>query len=257
MAFDNLGGRRPKHIARTMEGSLPDMSSQLVLDAAPAGRCHDPAGSALVLSKRPTTGLFGTGASARQAAQKCKELALLQVVRSEPRGRSAQEVVVITPKGMEHLLSRSDPRLLLEDMIRTLETREKQWATLTEAVRDTQASLTLFKEMTATVLARMPKAGTQASPVTAEARAEVARRCLSAWHDDNPAEDCPLPRLFRQMQATEPELTIGIFHDLLRKLHGGEQIYLHPWTGPLCEMPEPSMALLVGHEVAYYASLRP
>ena len=31
---------------------------------------------------------------------------------------------------------------------------------------------------------------------------------------------------------------------------------VHPWTGPMYEMPEPSFALLVGHEVAYYASYR-
>ena len=31
------------------------------------------------------------------------------------------------------------------------------------------------------------------------------------------------------------------------------QVYLHPWTGPLYALPEPAFALLVGHEVAYYA----
>jgi len=29
-----------------------------------------------------------------------------------------------------------------------------------------------------------------------------------------------------------------------------------PWTGPLYDLPEPHFALLVGHEVAYYASSR-
>jgi hypothetical protein len=39
-------------------------------------------------------------------------------------------------------------------------------------------------------------------------------------------------------------------------LHDREQVYLHPWTGPLYAMPEPAFALLIGHEVAYYANLR-
>jgi hypothetical protein len=42
----------------------------------------------------------------------------------------------------------------------------------------------------------------------------------------------------------------------LRLLYDAGRIYLHPWTGPLYAVPEPTFALLVGHNVAYYASLR-
>jgi hypothetical protein len=65
--------------------------------------------------------------------------------------------------------------------------------------------------------------------------------------------DCPLPELYRALPAG---LTIGQFHDGLRRLHESQQIYLHPWTGPLYEIPEPALALLVGHEIAYYVSLK-
>jgi hypothetical protein len=68
--------------------------------------------------------------------------------------------------------------------------------------------------------------------------------------------DCPLPDLFREARTTAPALTIGQFHDGLRTLLEREQIYLHPWSGPLYGLPEPTLALLVGHEVAYYASAR-
>jgi hypothetical protein len=68
--------------------------------------------------------------------------------------------------------------------------------------------------------------------------------------------DCPLPELFREARTIAPTLSIGQFHDGLRTLHTREQIYLHPWTGPLYGLPEPTLALLVGHEVAYYASPR-
>jgi hypothetical protein len=69
-------------------------------------------------------------------------------------------------------------------------------------------------------------------------------------------EDCPLPELFRDLRQVYPTLTIGQFQDGLRKLHEHQRIYLHPWTGPLYEIPEPALALLVGHEIAYYASTR-
>ena len=38
--------------------------------------------------------------------------------------------------------------------------------------------------------------------------------------------------------------------------HDLGKIYLHPWTGPLYDIPEPPYALLIGHEIAYYASIR-
>jgi hypothetical protein len=79
----------------------------------------------------------------------------------------------------------------------------------------------------------------------------LARRQVSGA-----SEDCPLPELFRQAQQAAPTLSIGSFHDALRQLHDGGQIYLHPWTGPLYAIPEPLYALLVGHEIAYYASPR-
>jgi hypothetical protein len=62
--------------------------------------------------------------------------------------------------------------------------------------------------------------------------------------------------VYRRLRDAHRPLTIGQFHDGLRQLHEDEQIYLHPWTGPLYAMPEPAFALLIGHEVAYYASER-
>jgi hypothetical protein len=79
---------------------------------------------------------------------------------------------------------------------------------------------------------------------------------LSAWHESGALGDCPLTVLFRRVHVDDSGLTIGLFHDRLRLMHQGARVYLHPWTGPLHEMPEPAYALLVGHEIAYYASFR-
>jgi hypothetical protein len=65
-----------------------------------------------------------------------------------------------------------------------------------------------------------------------------------------------LPELYRQARRADPGLSLGAFHDGLREFHAAGRLYLHPWTGPLYEIPEPACALLVGHEVAYYASPR-
>jgi hypothetical protein len=76
---------------------------------------------------------------------------------------------------------------------------------------------------------------------------------LSAWVEEGRLGDCPLPELYRRLPSAP---SIGQFHDQLRRLHEVQEIYLHPWTGPLYDLPEPALALLVGHEIAYYASIR-
>ena len=79
---------------------------------------------------------------------------------------------------------------------------------------------------------------------------------LSAWHDSGALEDCPLPELYHRCAADVLGMSIGAFHDSLRQLERDGRLYLHPWTGPLYDLPEPPFALLVGHEIAYYASAR-
>ena len=79
---------------------------------------------------------------------------------------------------------------------------------------------------------------------------------LERWHQSSASEDCPLPELFRRVSSDVPGLTLGAFHDALRRLHDAGRLYLHPWAGPLYDLPEPPCALLVGHVVAYYASSR-
>jgi hypothetical protein len=93
------------------------------------------------------------------------------------------------------------------------------------------------------------------APAEADLGTAILTR-LDDWSSlANAGEDCPLPELFRSL-AAGGAATIGEFHDTLRQLHSEGAIYLHPWTGPLHEMPEPAYALLVGHNIAYYASQR-
>jgi hypothetical protein len=92
------------------------------------------------------------------------------------------------------------------------------------------------------------EAGTDPTPALLHA--------LHHWAGSGTSKDYPLPELYRQAHAACPALTIGTFHDALRRLAEEGQVHLHPWSGPLYDIPEPPYALLVGHVVAYYASLR-
>ena len=237
---------------------MADKPTQLVL-AALSRAVAEPGGLPLFGGKS-TPGLFAATAAGRQAAQRCQDEGYLQLVRSDTKGKSTIDYYTLSDKGLNHLLSQASPRQLLEDLVRALEARQVQAADLLAVARQMQATLDGLKASAEQVLRQVPPAaadadGTAAAPAD-EGWKEDALAFLSSWHASGASEDCPLPELFRQARQAEPALSIGRFHDGLRQLHDGEQIYLHPWTGPLYAIPEPPLALLVGHEIAYYASPR-
>jgi hypothetical protein len=209
------------------------------------------------------------------------------------KGRGPVALCAITDKGLTYLLAQVSPRQVLEDFVRVLEARQAQLGELLDVARQAQAGVEALKASAEQVLYHVQEAeccpeepealpGREAGPsgtlnalfraflsqagpgqpaangpVSAPADCAAALlSCLAGWQDSGASEDCPLPELFRRARGPVPGLSLGQFHDALRRLHEAEQVYLHPWTGPLYEVPEPPYALLVGHEVAYYASIR-
>ncbi len=255
---------------------MADKSSRLLLDAL-CRAAAEPAGLALLASKSDP-GLFPATARARIVADRCKTEGYLQVVRSESRGKLSREICVLTDKGREYLLRQSSPRDVLEDLVRVLESRQNEVAALAESVRHMQDGLRGIQSVVEQVLPRLQESshprsslkgtismnGTLAhvapapsvnSPASDQRIAEI-KSALAEWHAAaGVSQDCPLPELYRGLHAAHA-LSIGQFHDALRQLHDDTQIYLHPWTGPLYAIPEPAYALLIGHEIAYYASIR-
>jgi hypothetical protein len=227
---------------------LADKATQLLLDAL-SRAAAEPAGLPLFGSKA-SPGLFVATSAARFAAQRCTDEGLVRVLRKEARGKTQQDICAITDKGLQYLLTQASPRQVLEDLVRAVEARQAQLGELTQAARQAQASLDGLKEVVRRVLAH------QSPPAESEAWLPATLAFLERWRAGGASEDCPLPELYRELCQGQPTLTIGRFHDGLRRLHEQGQIYLHPWTGPLCDLPQPALALLVGHVIAYYASLR-
>jgi hypothetical protein len=242
---------------------LADKSSQLVLCAL-SRAVADPGGVPLHGNKaRP--GLFATNTLGRQAAQRCKDDGLLRVIQTEGHGVGTREFCAITEKGLAYLLSQLSPKQVLEDFIRALDARQAQASELLGLARQMQNSLDALKSTAEKVLQQVPQQplpmanGLSPQPASlpgADDWRTVALAHLARRQTGGASEDCPLPELFRQVQTSDSRLTIGRFHDGLRRLHDEARIYLHPWTGPLYALPEPPYALLVGHEIAYYVSLR-
>ena len=256
---------------------MADKSSRLIRDAL-SRAAVEPEGCALVASKSEP-GLFPGTSPARIAAERCKSEGYLQVVRTESKGKSAREICVLTDKGREYLVRHSNPREVLEDLVRVLESRQTDVETLVNAAEKMRQSLDKMQGVVAEMTSRMlepnpvtlngslangvpmngsalllapppPSATTATDSLIAEIKAKLAE-----WHVAGGSEDCPLPELYRRLE-TAGNTSIGQFHDSLRQLYDDRMIYLHPWTGPLYALPEPAFALLVGHEIGYYASIR-
>ncbi len=264
---------------------MVDKSTQLILGAL--GRAAASAEGAPLFAVRGGPGLFPATAIGRQAAQRCKEEGWLRSLAAEEpvaaplngsgdtavlvpkKSKSAAEICILTEKGLTWLLSQSSPRQVLEDFVRALESRQTEAAELLAAVRRMQTGFDALKTGAEKVLEQLPQPGAAAAPSETlmdrfqrfhQQPADDAPALLQArlveWQASGASEDFPLPELYRRAQQIAPGLTIGGFHDALRRLHEAGRIYLHPWTGPLHALPEPPFALLVGHEIAYYASLR-
>jgi hypothetical protein len=258
---------------------VADKSSQLVLNAL-SRAAAEPHGLPLHGGKSPA-GLFPSTPLGKQTAQRCVQDGLLRRAGSaespENTAKSPAELYVTTDAGLSFLLDQANPRQVLEDLLRALEARQSETTELLHLAGEMRANLVHLKASAERVLQQVPRTesltatltpaperskaergGVQcaatAEPVAALHRAILSQ--LARWHGSGASEDYPLAELFRHLQATIPGLTIGRFHDALRDLHDADRLYLHPWTGPLYDLPEPAFALLVGHLVAYYASGR-
>jgi DNA-binding PadR family transcriptional regulator len=239
---------------------LADKSSRMLIDALTRASL-EPDG-ALLLSSKVEEGLFPPTSVAKRIADRCKEEGLLEVVRLDQAGKKSREIALITDKGRELLKESANPQQLLEDFLRLLERREEQISSLQQQVTSLYQSIRATHEMLGQYLPDMVKLPPKAVQTLPETIAEepkpvdIKQRILghlSNWQKPGDAiRDCPLPQLF---QAIGNGCTIGQFHDELRGLDKLKKITLHPWTGPLYLLPMPAFALLIGHQIAYYASL--
>jgi len=270
---------------------VADKSTQLILMALSRAAAAD---AVPLHGSKTAAGLFPNNAAGKQAAQRCQEDGYLCLVpASDPapvngdaggaitlvkKKTAGAPLYTITEKGLAYLLGQVSPRQVLEDFVRALEARRNQTDELVDLGRQMQQSIGALKTNVDKVLqhtcklegssesgapgnlkalfagflgdSNPPRSTPQPTGDVALNDAMLAE--LTRWLQASATEDCPLPHLYRQ---TSPR-SIGQFHDALRQLHDLGKIYLHPWTGPLYDIPEPPYALLIGHEIAYYASIR-
>lgn len=186
---------------------------------------------------------------------------LLEVARTEVRGKQAVEWVRATPKAVRFVDEHDSPKAVLEDLRAVIgETRtgvpvwladmQAELATLRAAFDDrTAAMLAHLDALTNRVEAAirrvelsppgMPESAKRAVPWGLAALEYLDRRSFTGVPGD-----CPLAELFRGVRDVYPALTLTDFHDGVRRLNDLRALRLTPGNSPDAEY-----GLVVGAEV--------
>ncbi|MFT3881906.1 MAG: hypothetical protein QM703_19910 [Gemmatales bacterium] len=231
--------------------SLPKYHS-LVLTAL--AQSYASPGEVPLHTTKALPGLFPANALGKAAAQAALQSNWLQSVRTETKGKTVTTYVTLTPTGSAYLLEQTDPKPLLEQVQTRLQSEAAHLQEVHAMVRVAFQTMEALKSRVEQLQAIVDQRQVVQTRVTVPAWEDRMTEYLNQRESVRPAEDCPLPELFKQARQIAPELSVGTFHDGLRRLHADRRIALQPWTGPLHELPEPSLALLQGHSLAFYAS---
>lgn len=217
-------------------------------------------------------GLFAgrTGNNGEAAGRALRE-GLLEVVRTETKGKVAIDWVRPTPHAVDFVHAQESPIQALRDLqdaLRATRASVPDWlADMRRQLQDLSGRLTeeagrwshrleVLGQRVEEALRRAeardaPKANGQASNAewATEALAYLDRR-----RQGGASDHCPLPELFAALRRQQPELSMKAFHEGLRRLHDRRALRLVPFVGLPTELPEPEYALLDGATVLYYVS---
>ncbi len=212
-------------------------------------------------------GLFsGRGGLGGEAAARALRDGLLEIVRTEVKGKTTIEWARITPRGIDFLHDHESPVQVLRELRELLKQNQAALPDWLAAMRQTlqvQAErldeelgrwthhlqiLSRRVEDTLQRLAPPPPDEIASVDWAGEALSYLDRR-----RNSGAPGDCALPELFAAVRQHSPHLTVSGFHDGLLRLHEHKALRLVSFTGPPNELTEPEFALVDGTELIYYA----
>jgi hypothetical protein len=217
-------------------------------------------------------GLFpGRSSVNTEAANRALRDGLLEVVRTEVRGKTSIDWVRSTPRAVQFVHELESPLQNLKDLRNVLHTtREGIPAWLAEMRRDLQALVAHLTEETQRWTHRLDHLGQRVEEAILRLEAgdgaavDGRSRPVSWTHEaliyldrrreSGAAGPCPLPELFVALREHDADLSLKTFHEGLRRLHERHALQLLPFTGPPGELPEPEYALPDGAAVLYFAA---
>jgi hypothetical protein len=205
-----------------------------------------------------------------EAAAQAVRDGLIEIIRSEARGKTVVEWVQVTAKGVQFVLEQDSPVRAMEALHGVLKLNadglpgwidglqrqvDELGRRFAAEVQGLKQQLERLIEHVQQTLKRTDKFGPQ--PLEGAAGAipwsHAAVDYLERRREGGMGDKCPLPELFGHVQGQENALTIQDFHHGLRRLHDRGAVRLWPYDG-LQGPPEPEYALLDGAMVYWYAA---
>jgi FtsZ-binding cell division protein ZapB len=206
------------------------------------------------------------------AADQALRDGLLEIVRTETKGKTVIDWVRLTPRGVEFLHERESPLCALQELRSLLQLNQQAvpaWLTemrgalqamderLAADARKWLERLDALARRVEETLRRLEQSAPLLPPEIAESHPwaidalnYLDRRRLAAKGD---ACSCPLPELFAALVRQHPNLSVRVYHEGLRRLHERRLVQLQPATH-LTDLPQPEYALLEGAAVLYYVA---
>ena len=237
-------------------------------------------------------GIFlASSAAAKAAAQLCLERGLIAPCGQQRTKSKAVALYGLAPAGIAYLLEHDPLRQLLTathdavarlaktsaDCQQTLASVQQQAAQLQEVVQRAATRLEPpnMEKMLAAVQTARNEVGTAAGPAAAGKSADASvpagspaasgassdpaakladelQQHVQQHKRQSPLRPLDLPQLFRFARSRQPALSLGQFHDLVRRLSDAGRIRLSPFTQAMYQLPEPQCAMVVGREIMYY-----
>jgi len=209
-------------------------------------------------------GLFASRAGVPGAAATAAvDERLIEITRSEARGKLIVEWVKATPNAVRYVHDHDSPKAVLRELVSVLGATQSAIPDWMEQAREEASQLTLrFEHRAQDMLDRLEKLSERVE--SALRRAEAAKPSLGSgmtelvrWgvaaleYLDRRAEsltgDCPLPDLFRAMEVRCPDLTMSEFQNGLKRLHDARAVRLLPGAIP----SEPEYSFVMDNEMMW------
>jgi hypothetical protein len=250
---------------------MPDKREDILIEALKQALAEP--GEQRLYKSGKLAGLFPgrTGSSGDAAAQALRD-GLLEVVRTETKGKTSIEWVRPTPRGVTFLHDKESPVRVLHELLDVLRTNREGVPGWMAELRynlqalgdrleaETQRWTNRLDGLSQRVEEAIRRASAAAPQLSDGMAASVpwgldALTYLFRRQASGATSDCLLPELFKAVSQQHPSLTMGDFHDGLRRLHDRGALRLVPFDRPAAELPEPEYALVDGVNV-YYAVAR-
>lgn len=110
--------------------------------------------------------------------------------------------------------------------------------------------LTITSVQSAPIASQPPKL-----PAKADEWGEEVIRMVAEQKQRNSFQRLTLPQIFEKLRPKHPDLTLGLFHDGLRRLQDEKRLRLGPYTQALATLDDPRNALFLDREVKFYVEL--